>query len=43
MKLTRMYVFLLFLHLCTFKTPFLEDKKICKNIKSIVGISPTMV
>ena len=31
------------LHLCTFKTPILEDKKICKNVKSIVGISPTMV
>jgi ankyrin repeat protein len=31
------------LHLCTFKTPILEDKKICKNIKSIVGISPTIV
>jgi uncharacterized CHY-type Zn-finger protein len=31
------------LHLCTFKTPILEDKKICNNVKSIVGISPTMV
>jgi hypothetical protein len=31
------------LHLCTFKTPILEEKKICKNVKSIVGISPTMV
>jgi hypothetical protein len=32
-----------YLHLCTFKTPILEDKKICKNVKSIVGISPTIV
>jgi len=31
------------LHLFSFKTPILYDKKIRKNIKSIVGISPTMV
>ena len=34
---------LLPLHLCTFKRPILEDKKICNNVKSIVGISPTIV
>jgi hypothetical protein len=32
-----------FLHLFSFKTPILEGKKIRKNVKSIVGISPTMV
>ena len=31
------------LHLFSFKTPILEGKKIRKNVKSIVGISPTMV
>ena len=31
------------LHLFSFKTPILVGKKIRKNIKSIVGISPTMV
>ena len=31
------------LHLFSFKTPILYDKKIRKNVKSIVGISPTMV
>jgi len=31
------------LHLFTFQTPILYDKKIRKNVKSIVGISPTMV
>ena len=32
-----------FLHLFSFKTPILVGKKIRKNVKSIVGISPTMV
>jgi len=31
------------LHLFSFKTPILLDKKIRKSVKSIVGISPTMV
>ena len=31
------------LHLFSFKTPILIGKKIRKNVKSIVGISPTMV
>ena len=31
------------LHLFSFKTPILVGKKIRKNVKSIVGISPTMV
>ena len=31
------------LHLFSFKTPILQSKKIRKNVKSIVGISPTMV
>jgi hypothetical protein len=31
------------LHLFSFKTPILLGKKIRKNVKSIVGISPTMV
>jgi hypothetical protein len=35
------YIFLL--HLFSFQTPILQDKKIRKSIKSIVGISPTMV
>jgi len=30
------------LHLFSFKTPIIDDK-IRKNVKSIVGISPTMV
>jgi len=32
-----------FLHLFSFKTPILLGKKIIKSVKSIVGISPTMV
>ena len=32
-----------YLHLFSFKTPILLGKKIRKNVKSIVGISPTMV
>ena len=32
-----------FLHLFSFKTPILLGKKIRKNVKSTVGISPTMV
>jgi hypothetical protein len=32
-----------FLHLFSFKTPILLGKKIRKNVKSIIGISPTMV
>ena len=32
-----------FLHLFTFQTPIFTAKKIQKGIKSIVGISPTMV
>ena len=31
------------LHLFSFQTPILLGKKIRKNVKSIVGISPTMV
>jgi hypothetical protein len=31
------------LHLFSFKTPILLGKNIRKNVKSIVGISPTMV
>jgi hypothetical protein len=31
------------LHLFSFKTPILLGKKIRKNVKSIVGIAPTMV
>jgi hypothetical protein len=31
------------LHLFSFKTPIIDAKKIRKNVKSIVGISPTMV
>jgi len=31
------------LHLFSFQTPILQGKKIRKNVKSIVGISPTMV
>jgi hypothetical protein len=31
------------LHFFSFKTPILFGKKIRKNVKSIVGISPTMV
>ena len=31
------------LHLFSFQTPILQDKKMRKSIKSIVGISPTMV
>ena len=34
---------LLLLHLFSFLTPILQGKKIRKNVKSIVGISPTMV
>ena len=34
---------LTFLHIFSFKTPILQGKKIRKNVKSIVGISPTMV
>jgi len=33
----------MFLHLFSFQTPILHGKKIRKNVKSIVGISPTMV
>jgi len=32
-----------FLHLLSFKTPIIDTKKIRKNVKLIVGISPTMV
>ena len=31
------------LHLFSFETPILQSKKKRKNVKSIVGISPTMV
>ena len=31
------------LHLFSFKTPILKAKKIRKSVKSMVGISPTMV
>ena len=31
------------LHLFSFQTPILEGKKIRKNVKSIVGVSPTIV
>jgi hypothetical protein len=33
----------IYLHLFSFKTPILLGKNIRKNVKSIVGISPTMV
>ena len=31
------------LHLFSFQTPILQGKKNKKNVKSIIGISPTMV